>query len=88
MFVFFLCFSVAEDLENEFFHANEDDINEKDSLIKIRPRTFSTSSMRKNKYTIHQQVSVISTDDKKNKDKVNMAFNIFQAYQYFTIYRC
>ena len=44
--------------------------------------------MRKNKYKIQQQVSVVSTDDKKNKDKVNMTFNIFQAYQYFTIYRC
>jgi hypothetical protein len=39
------------------------------------------SSMRKNKYTIQQQVSAVSTDDKKNKDKpkVSMAFNIFQA---------
>ena len=43
--------------------------------------------MRKNKHTIQQQVSVVSTDDMKNKDKVNMTFNIFQAYQYFTIYR-
>ena len=60
---------VAEDSENEFFHANEEDINEKDSLIKICPQTFSMSSMRKNKYTIQQQVSAVSTDDKKNKDK-------------------
>jgi hypothetical protein len=45
--------------------------------------------MRKNKYTIQQQVAAVSTDDKKNKDKpkVSMAFNIFQVYQYFTIYR-
>ncbi|XP_071152978.1 ATP-dependent translocase ABCB1-like isoform X2 [Mytilus edulis] len=55
---------VVEELEHEFF-ANDEEIGEKDSLI--RPRTFSTSSLRKHKP--QSQVSVISIQSDKEEDK-------------------